>query len=961
MESGKKILRRVIINFFFSLSSLPIFASAPHFEEIEDTCELKIHTPSLSCRKTAKIRLANGLMLYLISDEKADASSAALSVGVGHWNDPREFPGMAHLVEHLLFMGSKSYPRESGFMSFISDHGGKTNAYTAPDRTVFLFSSHHDGYLEALDQFSHFFIDPLLNQNSIKNELQSVDQEHAKNIENDFWRKYMILKETGNPNHPNRNFSTGNSETLSHIPNEVLRNWFENNYSANLMHAVLYSSLPMDELKEKAVSLFSQIPNRALESLSVNDSLLSKQKAHLIAIKPVKNLQILSLEWELPLQLVPDETKSAKLIAYALRRGSENSLAEQLKREGLIQEFDVSIETLAKKNILFSMHFELTNKGIAERNTIIERSFQTLKSLMETGIPLYLYQEMIEMAKRGYEFQTREDPFYFVMDQIGHIREEELTSFPQKTLLPTNYDPKKIQAFLRSFNPRSCQYFLMADPEKTKISPQKKERWMGAEYAAAPIPEELLSRWEKVSSHPEIRLPPVNPFIPTSLTLKDASEGPFPQNVIENSYAKVYYFQDLETPEVHLFLHLQSPNIFKTSKSFALTDLYLKHLEESLHPLLSAASAAGLFANFSFERLRINIELQGYSEKAGLFLQKIVKHMKDRLPSKREFQNYIDSLERDYANTEKDLPLAQSYQLLSSLLHEKPTAKEKLSALTSITYEEFLQFHKTLFQTAFLEALLAGNLTVQDAEVLILDTIHTFGFSPYPKEKRPSEKILSLPPSQGPFVSLQSTSAQGNSALLLMEEGSFSFETRANQQILAVALKEAFFDTLRTKQKTGYIVQSSEQELNLKLFQTFSVQSNTHNPHDLLFRFELFLENFCENIRVLISEERFDNIRKNLITTLEKDGRSLEERAKRTDLLAFQYNADFDWILKRIQGLKDLSYDSFMNFSLFNLSKENRKRLAILFQGKTKEFSYEPISFQKLKEMNLYEEKTAFR
>ncbi|HSW72942.1 MAG TPA: insulinase family protein, partial [Chlamydiales bacterium] len=446
MQSSKKNVRTINILSLCLLMFSPLFSNSLYVE-IPDTCELKIQTPSLSCRKTAKVLLPNGLSLYLISDPEADSSGAAITVARGSWSDPTEYPGMAHLVEHLLFMGTKAYPGENDFMSYVADRGGKTNAYTAPDHTAYVFTSNHESFEAVLDRFAHFFIDPLLNPDSIKRELHNVDQEHAKNKENDMWRKYMIFKEMGNPKHPNRNFSTGNSDTLSIIPIETLRKWVENNYSANLMYGVVYSSLPLDELKEKTATLFSSVPNRKLVNRPIEENLFSpQQKGNIIHVKPIRDIQLLSLEWEIPGELLPDDTKSAKLISYALRRGSEYSLTETLKKEGLIQSLDVSVDRFGKKNILFSIQLELTAKGVQEKNKVIERCFQAIKMLKTKGIPIYLYEEMTEMAKRNYEFQTREDPFYFLMAQIDPLHDEHLSSFPQKTLLPTSFDPEKVQS-----------------------------------------------------------------------------------------------------------------------------------------------------------------------------------------------------------------------------------------------------------------------------------------------------------------------------------------------------------------------------------------------------------------------------------------------------------------------------------------------------------------------------------
>ena len=51
----------------------------------------------------------------VISDPEAKKSSAALSVAVGAFQDPPEVQGIAHYLEHMLFMGTKKYPDENDY------------------------------------------------------------------------------------------------------------------------------------------------------------------------------------------------------------------------------------------------------------------------------------------------------------------------------------------------------------------------------------------------------------------------------------------------------------------------------------------------------------------------------------------------------------------------------------------------------------------------------------------------------------------------------------------------------------------------------------------------------------------------------------------------------------------------------------------------------------------------------
>ncbi|KAG7261497.1 hypothetical protein CRUP_011914, partial [Coryphaenoides rupestris] len=88
-------------------------------------------------------------------------SAAALCVGVGSFSDPDDLPGLAHFLEHMVFMGSEKYPTENGFDVFLNKHGGSDNASTDCERTVF--------------QWAQFFICPLMIRDAVDREVEAVD------------------------------------------------------------------------------------------------------------------------------------------------------------------------------------------------------------------------------------------------------------------------------------------------------------------------------------------------------------------------------------------------------------------------------------------------------------------------------------------------------------------------------------------------------------------------------------------------------------------------------------------------------------------------------------------------------------------------------------------------------------------------------------------------------------------
>ena len=128
----------------------------------------------------------------------------------------------------------------------------------------------------------------------------------------------MILKETGNPDHPNCKFSTGNKDTLCEIPQSDLKNWYSNHYNANCMHLVMISPLSIAEMRDLVVTKFSPITNAPHQKKNLQSSLFSEQqKGNMIFIKPVKDLKTLSLCWEVPSVFAANlEEKVPEFIAY---------------------------------------------------------------------------------------------------------------------------------------------------------------------------------------------------------------------------------------------------------------------------------------------------------------------------------------------------------------------------------------------------------------------------------------------------------------------------------------------------------------------------------------------------------------------------------------------------------------------------------------------------------------------
>lgn len=948
------------------------FATEAPYTLIDDQAKLPILTPALAKRETLKIRLKNGLEAYLISDPLAQKSGAALSVKVGSWEDPKEYPGIAHFLEHLLFLGTKKYPIESEYGQFVNENGGMLNAFTTNNNTSYLFTVDNQAFFPTLDRFSQFFKDPLFNPSGVDRELKAIDQEYAKNLENDDFRQLFVHKQLSNPNHPNFAFSMGNSESLKKVSREVLIDWYHKHYSANLMKLVAYSSEPLEKMLSHVVEDFSEIPNSQKEIFSTTlPSFSSENREKMIYVEPYKNLRSVALIWEMPAKFAEFlESKPSDLVCFVLGHEGKESLLAQLKREKLAEGLRCGGVKSGEKLFEFYLEIDLTKEGLHEVNTVIQRTFQAIANLREKGIPPYLFQELQKTESIDYQYQVREEEFTDLMKQIRLIVEEPLESFPEKSQIISTYDAPLLQEFLEALTPARCEIQVIASAAESGVTSDQKEKWLGSSFAIKPIPQEVLQGWKKAVPHPAIDLPAPNPFVPEHLTLKHPlmdkpEEGylPEPSKIVDDAHGLVYFAPDYRyrEPKIYWSFQLRTPQVVADDASkLVMADLYIKGVTEELNQLSYTAKLGGL--NYAIDQGTngIAIALDGYNENALVLFEKILDALKNEEIDKKNFSIYKDALIRKYQNFSQEMPIRQASEFLREILYKKfSSQKQKAEAIQNVTYDQFKAYRAQLFQQIFVEGLLYGNMTKEEAEQCAALVRKQFPAESYPKKEWPQVEVVVLNRNQGPFYMERQTQSQGNAVILAIEGEPFSFKNRASQQIVMQAMKEPFFSTLRTKQQTGYLIFSGAEEMKQHLFNLFAVQSNTHNSRDLLARFELFIEEFLQEMpRSQLREEQFLAIKAALLATVQEPPKNLVEMGKVLQLIAFEYDADFKWIDKRIEALKALTYAECLDYAIEVLGKQNKARLGILLKGTQSDGSildYDKISsVEDFKKNNIY-------
>ena len=111
--------------------------------------------------------LPNGLRYILASNPEIDRSGVGLDVYIGAADDPREYQGLAHCLEHTIFLGSEKYPEASSFDNFLNNNSGSSNANTGLENTNFHYDISNDALEESISMFSEIFKKPLFTKELI--------------------------------------------------------------------------------------------------------------------------------------------------------------------------------------------------------------------------------------------------------------------------------------------------------------------------------------------------------------------------------------------------------------------------------------------------------------------------------------------------------------------------------------------------------------------------------------------------------------------------------------------------------------------------------------------------------------------------------------------------------------------------------------------------------------------------
>ena len=211
-------------------------------------------------RKYHYLKLQNKLDILVISDSKATKEAVCLTVAAGSYQE--KISGIAHLVEHLLFLGSSKYPKENAYDEIIKAGFGKHNANTLATMTTYYFDCVPSCFAKTLDVFSQCFISPLFVEDRTLKEISILDEEFQTDRSDEDSRFDRGISQFIRYSHPEHRYAAGDLRLKDIINiNELCIEFYKKYYSANLMKVVILGTESLAELTVMCQKTFSSLRN----------------------------------------------------------------------------------------------------------------------------------------------------------------------------------------------------------------------------------------------------------------------------------------------------------------------------------------------------------------------------------------------------------------------------------------------------------------------------------------------------------------------------------------------------------------------------------------------------------------------------------------------------------------------------------------------------------------------------
>lgn len=421
-----------------------------------------------------EFKLDNGLKLVVQEDHRAPVVVSQVWYRAGSLDEVNGKTGVAHVLEHMMFKGTKSVPAGQ-FSRLVAAAGGKENAFTSTDYTC---------YFQQLEK-SHLPLSFKLEADRMEN-LQLTEEEFAKEIkvvmEERRWRTDDKPQSQVNEAfqgvayraHPYSRPVIGFMNDLENMTVADAREWYHNWYAPNNATLVVVGDVKADEVYQLAKQYFGKIKPKALPERKpqVEPAQIGERR---VVVKAPAKLPYLLMGYHVPPVINPEadwEPYALEVLAGVLSGNPAARLNQSLVRDTqLAIDVDAGYDLLARgRQSLFSLD-GTPSEGKTVRD-LEQALIQQVEKIKQTGVS----QQELDRVKAGViaaDVYQRDSMFYQAM-QLGTIETigfswKILEDYPNKLRAVT---AEQVQAVAKKYLLQDNLTIATLDPQP--ISPDAK-------------------------------------------------------------------------------------------------------------------------------------------------------------------------------------------------------------------------------------------------------------------------------------------------------------------------------------------------------------------------------------------------------------------------------------------------------------------------------------------------------
>ena len=903
--------------------------------------------------------LPNGLKYMVISNPELDKSAVGLDVYVGSSDDPREYQGLAHCLEHTIYLGSKKFPEASSFDNFLNNNSGNNNALTSVESTNFHYDISNDGLEGSIEIFSEIFKTPLFTKELIDKELNAIDSEFKLDFRNDAKRLNQLILFEGYKNSTINTFNCGNLETLKkeEIRDKVVE-FYNNKYDAKIMALSIFSNKSLEELKNLVIKYFSDIKSVEGYKLTKKNYLYdANNMGHLYKIIPTKDNSYIYFMWIINKSYI-DYIKSdpVNFVYSILGHETKHSLDSYLKKKGYIYSLESSNENMLDLYTTITLTIKLTDEGYKNYETIISIVLSYINYLQKEEIHKDFYEELKQLSEIDFFLDEQNDPVDFcenVSKLLNTLKPNQPFYVASKL---EEFNPTLIKEVFNSLTPQNLNIYLLSNKlkEEKEYSENNNlyniEKIHGTEYMK--IKKNYSEYIKDIKSFPDSDMgyPELNPFLAKDLSMIDFSKENI--NLDEFKYPKKMYDKDsiiwykpvvkYNMPRVYLLGKAYVSNLNLDIETFT---IYLEIFKGIISKENSDFDYFGLISDNCFSVScgisAVFIKAIGYTDSLEKYITEYFKSISkfvdiqkiDNIFTKlnKILDAHINAVHNFYLGNVSDQTKKTEFFILNKLkvmnrleVYEKFRKELNQNRIP----QEFLYFITHFLKKVKYEWLIEGNILYKNAEKIIFkieSELHTlFGGSkdnniihkePLSINEIRKQRIVNLPNDKIYRYNFTSKDEQNESSTMLVYfqtiNANFNDKDIFNQKLYERYIKyyilsmmlyyifnELFYDKLRTEQQLGYDVSFNTEVLSVIFGVRFYISSQKYNPDEILERINKFICEHDINKEENFTDENFETYKKALLNDLMEKPLNLDNETSRD--LSYIYDRSYTFDEKNV-------------------------------------------------------------